>query len=404
MQHLLNDRVQVSGHLSQHHGKWHINLSWYDSRGNRKRKQYSTGLVVKGNKTEAQLMLSNAKASLLEKLRNNPCWTEILFTDILQDWLQDIRKKVKPTTYSGYEAEVMRKIVPYFEDKDISIVDLTAGDINEFYDDMLETVKGITVQHYHARITSALKWAAKKKYITNFRDITDKIDRPKSEKFKASFLSEAEAIRLFNMVKGHKLELAVYFGAFYGLRRSEIVGLRWKSIDFDGNKITIEHTVTEMYKDGKKVLVAADTTKSKASHRSLPLVPLIKDHLLDLKEQQKAYRKMCGRSYCKKYLNYIYLDPMGERITPQYLTDAFPNFTEKHGFGRIRLHDLRHTCASLLISNKMSLKHVQEWLGHSEFSITANTYAHLETESKWDSANSMKWLEETSIAEREERK
>ena len=181
----------------------------------------------------------------------------------------------------------------------------------------------------------------------------------------------------------------VIFGAFYGLRRSEIVGLRWESINFEANTITIEHTVTETIIDGKHIIVADDTTKSKSSYRTLPLVPAIRTKLLAVQAEQERNRKLCGKSYNKTDNGYIYTDPLGNRIKPNYLTSMFPDFLIRNGFRRMRFHDLRHSCASLLLANGVPLKQIQEWLGHSDFAITANIYAHLEFNSKLASAQAM---------------
>ena len=80
---------------------------------------------------------------------------------------------------------------------------------------------------------------------------------------------------------------------------------------------------------------------------------------------------------------------MGERMKMNYLTSAFPKFLERHGLRRMRFHDLRHSCASLLLANGVPLKHIQEWLGHSDFTTTANIYAHLDYSSKITSAQAM---------------
>ena len=204
-------------------------------------------------------------------------------------------------------------------------------------------------------------------------------------------------MELFEAVKGHKLVLGVIFGAFYGLRRSETIGLRWQSINFESNTITIEHTVTFARVDGKKALVAGDTTKTKSSFRTLPLVPAIRAKLLEVKAEQERNRKLCGKSYNKAESCYIYTDVLGNRIKPDYLSEQFPKFMERHGFRRIRYHDLRHSCASLLLANGVSLKQIQDWLGHSDFAITANTYAHLEFSSKQAAAESMSWIGNTSL-------
>ncbi|MED9855223.1 MAG: site-specific integrase, partial [Oscillospiraceae bacterium] len=96
-----------------------------------------------------------------------------------------------------------------------------------------------------------------------------------------------------------------------------------------------------------------------------------------------------GRSYCKEYLDYIFVNEMGERLKPSYLSDGFKRILEQNDLRRIRFHDLRHTCASLLLANNVPMKKIQEWLGHSDFSTTANIYAHLDYQSKISSAEAM---------------
>ena len=190
-----------------------------------------------------------------------------------------------------------------------------------------------------------------------------------------------------------------YFGFSFIILYGEVIGLRWESINFEANTITIEHTVTIANVDGRKVMVAGDTTKTKSSFRSLPLVSAIRAKLLEIKAEQERNRKLCGKSYNKAESIYIYTDALGNRIKPDYLSSSFPLFMESKGFRRIRYHDLRHSCASLLLANGVSLKQIQDWLGHSDFAITANTYAHLDFSSKQAAAESMSWIGDTSLAE-----
>lgn len=216
-----------------------------------------------------------------------------------------------------------------------------------------------------------------------------KVDRPKAAPFVGSFYDSAEVQKLFEAAKGSKLEIPIFLGAFYGLRRSEAIGLKWDAIDFQNDTITIRHTVVSCYIDGKRVQKAQDITKTKSSMRTLPLIPAFKELLQHKKQQQNEFQRMCGKSYNKDYLGYICVDEMGRLLSPHYLTEAFAKLLKKHGLRKIRYHDLRHSCASLLLANGVPMKQIQEWLGHSDFSTTANVYAHLECNSKRLSAVAM---------------
>lgn len=141
--------------------------------------------------------------------------------------------------------------------------------------------------------------------------------------------------------------------------------------------------------DGKLTLVASDTTKTKSSMRTLPLVPFVKTRLLALKEEQAENRRLCGRSYIKEYQEYVCINEIGDLIKPHYVTESFRKLLRANELREIRFHDLRHSCASLMLANGVPMKQIQDWLGHSDFSTTANIYAHLDYNSKISSADAM---------------
>lgn len=393
--HLQKKAIKVAGHLEEMRGYYHMVLGWTDHHGERQRRRKSTGLKVKGNKKRAEDMLSDFRKEVKQVLENTPAGEDILFADFMENWLDVIKPDIKLTTFGGYQMNVQKSISPWFRERGILLRTLTADDINEFYADCLERMKATSVHKFHANISKALKYAVKKGMIPH--TVMDKVERPKAERYVGKFLKQSEVVALFEAVKGHRLELGVILGAFYGLRRAEIIGLRWEAIDFEANTITIEHTVTTATVDGKAILVIDDTTKTKSSFRTLPLIPAFRAKLLAVKAEQEKYRKLCGNAYDKEESQYIYTNQLGKRIKPDYLTGAFPVFMEQNGFRRMRFHDLRHSCASLLLAAGVPLKQIQEWLGHSDFAITANTYAHLEYNSKVASANAMTWIDRTTL-------
>ena len=302
-------------------------------------------------------------------------------------WLEIAKNSVQLTTYASYQTMIQNVIAPYFRKKGIRLVDLKAVDLQEFYTKQLERVCANSVIHYHAAIHKALKYAVKIDLIP--ANPADKVERPKKNEFRGNFYSAEEINLLLEAVRGTKLEIPVLMGAFYGLRRSEVLGLKWDAIDFEANTLEIRHILTQAYLDGKKVIVQADRAKNKSSLRTLPLVPQIRDRLLELKGRQETYRKLCGRCYNKEYLGYLCVDEVGNIFRPNYISEAFPKFLKANGMRPIRFHDLRHSCASLLLSNGVPMKQIQEWLGHSDFSTTANIYAHLDYSSKLSSAQAM---------------
>ena len=376
----------VAGHLREKSGYYYAVLNYTDSFGKRKTKWISTGLTVKGNKKRAEAILMDARRNFNPeepKVMNG----DILFADYMENWLDIIKSSVAVPTFASYSATVKRVVAPYFREKEVTLKNLTAKDIQDFYLRELERVSASSVIHYHANIHKALKYAVKIDLI----DVNpaDKVERPKRDRYVGSFYDADEVNALFEAAKGSKLELPILFGAFYGLRRSEAIGLKWDAIDFDQNTITIRHTVTSCEMDGKMILVAADTTKTKSSMRTLPLVPFMRDRLLALREEQKENRRLCGRSYIKDYLEYVCVNEIGDLIKPHYVTESFPKLLKANGMRHIRFHDLRHSCASLLLANGVPMKQIQEWLGHSDFSTTANIYAHLDYSSKLTSADAM---------------
>ena len=376
----------TAGHLQEKKGNYYIVLNYIGKDGKRKNKWIPTGLPVKGNKKRAEEMLMEKRRSFIPPERRNP-QEDMLFTEFLEDWLDIVKPTIALTTFASYQNIVEKSVMPYFEEREILLRELRPMDLQRFYMKKLETVKASSVIHYHSVLHRALKYAVRNDLIPT--NPADKVDRPKKERFVGGFYDDEEIQKLFEVAKGTKLEIPVFLGAFYGLRRSEILGLKWKAIDFEQNTITIQHTVTWCRIDGESRQVIRDMTKSKSSLRTLPLTPVFKEKLIRFKAQQEEYQRVCGKCYCKDYLEYICVDQLGQLIKPNYVTTAFRKLLKKNNLRIIRFHDLRHSCASLLLANGVSMKEIQEWLGHSDFSTTANIYAHLDYSSKISSAEAM---------------
>jgi len=307
------------------------------------------------------------------------------------DWLQSSRKTIEADTYSGYHYAIQNRIYPYFADKGHSLADIEEQPflIQAYYNYEMEVygISANTVTHRHANIRKALQDAFKVGLIKS--NPADRITKPKVDTFETTVYNQNELSTLFEVFKDDPLELAVILGSFYGLRRSEIVGLKWNCIDFERKTITIRHVVTQATIDGKYQLVQKNRTKTKSSTRSLPLVPQFEVMLLKMRETQEQNKAIFGDAYCREFSDYIYVDPMGYLIKPGYVTQHFRLVCDNHGLKHIRFHDLRHSCATLLYENGVDMKAIQEWLGHSNISTTLNIYTHLDYKNKVSSANAI---------------
>ena len=274
-------------------------------------------------------------------------YPDVVSVDILQEMLGICRKNayllVKQNKIHSARVGRSYKIVPYFEPLHYTLQDMEQHPkyIQDFYQHELDRgLTANTVIHYHANIRKCLQYAFQIGMIRS--NPADRVERPRKEKFKSEIYSGEELEQLFKAIQGDPSEFGVIMAAFYGLRRSEVVGLKWDAIDFENKKISIQHTVVTAKVNGTLTEIARDKTKTKSSCRTLPLIPACEQMLNKMKKEQEQNRKVCGKSYCTDYLDYIYVDPMGKRIRPDFLSQHFPDFLVAHQMKRIRFHDLRH--------------------------------------------------------------
>lgn len=306
----------------------------------------------------------------------------------MKKWLHIVKYNVEESTYGGYQSQINPRITTYFTPLNISIKNLRALHIKKFYRSLMDDVlSGTTVHRYHAIIHKALNYAVKMDMLDSNPAL--KVDLPKKNHYKGAYYSLSEVQTLFSSVKNTIFELPILLAAFYGLRRSEVLGLRLDAIDFENKTLTIRHTVTESTIDNKRQILIKNSTKTKSSYRTLPLVDVIEKTIETSINLQQHYKKLCGSGYTTDYQDYLCKDEFGGLIKPGYISKKFQKILIANHFRIIRFHDLRHSCASLLIAGDVTLKDIQEWLGHSTLSTTADIYVHLDSKRKISSANKL---------------
>lgn len=391
----------ITGSVQINKGYYFIVFNMYNEYGKRKPEWHSTGLKVDNNERKnnqirkqaekilnEELVRVNAENSFSNKMNTiakNSKYSNMLFSDYMLEWLENIKPKVVQSTYIGYEQVVKGRLCPYFKSKKIKLIDLRPKDIQDFINYLYkQKLKGSTIAHYTSNMNTALKEAVIAEIIPS--NPMDRIESVKKEVYIPEFYTDDELIELIEVIKTQKLELPLTLGIIYGLRREEILGLTWNVIDFKNKSITIRKTVGRGKYDGVTQFLIKDIPKNKSSYRTLPMFDFIADLLKKYKEKYKLNEKIFGNTYITDYKDFICLMDNGELVKPDYVDRTFSRILKENGFRHIRLHDLRHSCATLLLRNGVPLPEIQKWLGHSNI-ITTQRYSHLDQNDKSIPAN-----------------
>ena len=377
----------MKGSVRVRNGTLYAVISYKDNLGQYKQKWISTGLKERGNKKQAQKILeTELEKFTLPHIEENPQpaqKNDIIFIDYIYDYIKSKEKELSPNVYQSY-MECWKIMKKHFGNK-LKLKDVTYHHIEDYYDYLKNTRKNknITIKHHAVILSPALRLAYRDDFIAkNPYEFMPKI---KKEKSKMQYYNKEELEKLFEVTDKSPLKLIVRVAAYYGFRRSELVGLKWDAIDFKNKMITIKHKV--LHVDNQFYL--SDTLKTTASHRTLPLLPEIENLLIERKEEIEKNKELFKKSYNHKYDEYVFVDDIGDLINPDIISNRFRTLLRKNHLKHIRFHDLRHSCASLLVASKVPMKNIQEWLGHSNFNTTADVYSHLDYSSKYESANAL---------------
>lgn len=366
----------ITGSLRTKGAVWQMVVSYVDDTGKRRQKSKTTGLSSRGNKKQAQKMLEE----FVEEIITDQSTLEpkgLLFSDYMTEWLDEQEIYLRQNTFSNYKIILNAHIVPYFRGKGIYLKDITTRDLRQYYNLKMKILSVCSVKKHHANIHKALKQAVKDGLIPH--NPAAGIEFPKQKKFVGQYYTQEEIKILQELVKGTVIEVPVMLTIFYGFRRSEVLGLRWQSVNFNEKTLHVEHTVLDV--NGQTV--AVDDTKSEASNRYMPMNETIIKYLKSVKKRQLENKMFYGDAYIDS--GYVCTYDNGDVLKPDYVSHHFQKLLKENSdkLKMIRFHDLRHSSATLLLKLGFSLKDIQEWLGHSDISTTQR-YAHFLEEKKDD--------------------
>ncbi|MCD8391150.1 MAG: site-specific integrase [Firmicutes bacterium] len=375
----------MKGSLQEKGGKYYAVF-----RINGKQKWVNTGIEVKkGNKRKAEAKMTE----ILVQYNSNPNIVDKMpFTDYINLWLKQVKNKVDTVTYEGYMQYARKHIIPYFEPLKLDLKDVKMSHIESYYN--YKSVSGRldgkngglsyrTIKLHSVVLNLVFKYAMRNKLIKEnpctYAEIPQNAHR--SEK-KTDFYTAEQCQALLKLIKGTPLYDMVYITFMYGLRRSELLGLKWSAVDFENNTLSVCHTVVLQH-----VVVAKDKTKNQTSKRIYPLLDDVRKILLRLKAEQEEHRSLFGNCYIDT--DYIFVKENGEQYYPSYPTHTLKKVLKKYGLPHIRWHDLRHSCASMLILKGWNMKDISEWLGHADIGTTMNIYGHIGMGHKRDLGNTL---------------
>lgn len=358
--------------------KYYVVLDRYID-GKRRQQWLSTGLTAKGNKRKAEQMLRE-KLSEAEKETAAPC-ADMLVSDCVRFWLTKAQHRVDEVTYRGYKQTAKTQILPYFDANGLSLRDCTVKKLQAYFDEKHERgrldgkggLSAKTMRHLRTILSLSFDEAIKEEQLA--ANPCKLVELPRKERYEAHFYSTEQLHKLFAVMKDDPMLPLVKITALYGLRRSEVLGLKWDSVDFTNGLVLIHHTVCKL-----GVKIEKDKTKTESSRRSFPMTAEARSIFLTAKAEEEENRRQFGRAYQAN--DYIFKWPDGTPFAPDYVTHHFAKVLKQNGLPHIRFHELRHSCASLLLNNGFALKDVQEWMGHSDIQTTANIYGHIDTARK----------------------
>jgi integrase len=330
-------------------------------------KRLQQWVTVKGNKRDAERRLSELLHELDTGTFTKP--GKVTVRDFLERWLTDYASpNLSPRGFERYQGIVRDHFIPDFGN--MPLAQLRPAHLQQHYTARLN--KGLsagTIRYHHAVIHKALETAVKWGLVN--RNIADSVDIPRLRRREMQTWSENEVTTFLEAAKGSQYYELFYTTLFTGMRRSELLALRWGDVDFILSQVYVNRGIHHL-KDGSYIFTQPKSAKSR---RRIALSPSASLLLQRLKDRQEATRARLGAVLGDNDL--VFSTPDGEPFRPNTITRAWSMVAQKAGVRVIRFHDARHTHASLLLKQGVHPKIVQERLGHASIQMTLDTYSHV---------------------------
>lgn len=289
--------------------------------------------------------------------------------DYLEDWLENVQKdRLHISSYVKYKKLINSYIVPAFGD--IPLQKLTPQRVQKLYADKLKqklSPKMVSCIHgvLHVALENAVKWNL------IARNVCDVVSLPRVPKTEKQVLTKRQAHVLLEHVKKHRLEAILVLAVTTGLRRGEMLALRWRDVDFEDGSVQVRRTVDYIPHYG----YVENEAKTARGQCKVMLPSFVMNTLQVHRLQQQETRNKVGSDWVEKDL--IFCGLQGDYFNPNYLLRMFKKVLVEAGLPHMRIHDLRHSAATILLSMGVHPKVVQEILGHSTISMTMDTYSHV---------------------------
>jgi integrase len=374
--------LMLTARLQDKGGRYYCVINYKDGE-NRRQKWIALGISTKESKQKALKLMEEKRAEFESRMCLAGSTT--YFVDYIEKWLNERKGVVQQTTWEGDETYVYRHIIPYFEPLKLLLVDVKPIHIKQYYEykytqgrlDGKEGGLSISTLKKHALILKqSLDCAVLEEYIVSNPTAVVKMPAKEIPVREKKFLTLEEANEVIQAFQGHPLQAMIYVTLYYGLRKSEVLGLRWSSIDFRRNTLTINHSVVKV-KGGS---IAKDQMKTASSYREYELIEDVRKVLLELRASQEVNRRLFQSEYVDN--DYIFKWENGKPFRPDTITRSVERHLKAKGLPEITYHTLRHSTASILYDMGWDIMDIKHWLRHSSIDVTADIYTHISNNRK----------------------